>query len=100
MQSGDSLGPKASDKEEGDQLDAQERENCTGAFDFLQGQQDPQTEGVRPNGAEVFVAFPGVRSTNCYIIVQIVQEIANTMSVLEDPVPSFGKLCEYEGGWA
>ena len=97
MQSGVFLGQKAGDKEEGDQFDAQERENCTGAFDFHQGQRDPQTGGVRPDGAEVFVAFPGVRSTDCYIIVQIVQEIANTRSVLEDPVPGFGKLCEYEG---
>ena len=65
LQSGEFLCRKAGDEEESIQLDAQERENCTGAFDFLKGQRDPQGGRGGPDGAKVEVAFPGVRSTGC-----------------------------------
>ena len=56
---------KARDEKASIQLDAQKRRNCTGAFDLLQGQWDPQAGGGGPDGAKVVVAFPGVRSTGC-----------------------------------
>ena len=65
LQSEEFLGRKAGDEKASIQLDAQEIKNCTRAFDFLQGQWDPQAGGGGPDGAKVVVAFPGVRSAGC-----------------------------------
>ena len=65
LQSAEFLSRKAGDEKASIQLDAQERKNCTGVFDFLQGHWDPQAGGEGPDGAKVVVAFPGVRSTGC-----------------------------------
>ena len=65
LQSGKFLWRKPGDEKASVQLNAQERKNCTGAFDFLQGQRDPQAGGGGPNGAKVGVALPGIGSTGC-----------------------------------
>lgn len=50
LQGGNFLGREAGNKGEGIQLDAQEGENNTGAFDFLNGQRYPQTGGKGSDG--------------------------------------------------
>ena len=57
LQSGEFLCRKAGDEKASIQLDAQERKNCTGAFDFLQGQRDPQAGGIGPDGAKVAIPW-------------------------------------------
>ena len=65
LKSAEFLCRKARDEKASIQLDAPKRRNCTGTFDLLQGQWDPQAGGGEPDGAKVVVAFPGVRSTGC-----------------------------------